>query len=228
MQRKNVQSRTGEKFKKDVPEIIKGCAGISIVQLFSKKLGGNYEKKAKKVICEYFSGPVVLGKDLFSDLNAIKRGAGALLNARLIPVIHDFLLAVKDVFKERGLLIPPVIVRSDGTLMSEETAEERPVETLLCGTCCKYCGSQVSCRRKKRPYCGYGRYNNRCGVYERWRTVKSFRWNPHWKLGNIRKRNVCGYIRSWRRYGSALRQAGTSVSGKLQNCSCFQFCTALS
>ena len=29
---------------------------------------------------------------------------------RLIPVIHDFLLAVKDVFKERGLLIPPVIL----------------------------------------------------------------------------------------------------------------------
>lgn len=131
-----------EKFKQDVPEIIKGCAGISIVQLFSKKLGGDYEKRAKKIIREYFSGPVVLGKDLFSDLNAIKRGAGALLNARLIPVIHDFLLAVKDVFRERGILIPPVIVRSDGTLMNEEMAEERPVETLLCGPAASIVGAR--------------------------------------------------------------------------------------
>ncbi len=131
-----------EKFRSDVPEMIKGCAGISIVQLFSKKLGGDYEKKAKKIIREFFSGPVVLGKDLFSDLNAIKRGAGALLNAGLIPVIHDFLLAVKEVFKERGLLIPPVIVRSDGTLMNEEMAEERPVETLLCGPAASIVGAR--------------------------------------------------------------------------------------
>lgn len=131
-----------EKFRSDVPEIIKGCAGISIVQLFSKKMGGDYEKKAKKIIREFFSGPVVLGKDLFSDLNAIKRGAGALLNAGLIPVIHDFLLAVKDVFEERGLLLPPVIVRSDGTLMNEEMAEERPVETLLCGPAASIVGAR--------------------------------------------------------------------------------------
>lgn len=137
-----------EKFEKDVPEIIKGCAGVSIVQLFSKKLGGDYEKKAKKIIREYFSGPVVLGKDLFSDLNAIKRGAGALLNARLIPVIHDFLLAVKEVFRERGLLIPPVIVRSDGTLMSEEMAEERPVETLLCGPAASIVGARYLAEEK--------------------------------------------------------------------------------
>lgn len=131
-----------EKFRNDVPEIIKGCAGISIVQLFSKKMGGDYEKKAKKIIRGLFSGPVVLGKDLFSDLNAIKRGAGALLNAGLIPVIHDFLLAVKEVFEERGLLLPPVIVRSDGTLMNEEMAEERPVETLLCGPAASIVGAR--------------------------------------------------------------------------------------
>lgn len=131
-----------EKFRNDVPEIIKGCAGISIVQLFSKKMGGDYEKKAKKIIRELFSGPVVLGKDLFSDLNAIKRGAGALLNAGLIPVIHDFLLAVKEVFEERGLLLPPVIVRSDGTLMNGEMAEERPVETLLCGPAASIVGAR--------------------------------------------------------------------------------------
>lgn len=55
------------------------------------------------------------------------------MNARLILVIHDFLEAVKAVFQGYGVELPPVIVRSDSSLMNERMAEERPVETLLCG-----------------------------------------------------------------------------------------------
>ncbi len=131
-----------EKFEREVPELLKGCQGVSVVQLFSKKFCGSYEKKARSIIRRYFDGPVILGKDLFSDLNAIKRGAGALLNARLIPVIHDFLEAVKKVFKEYGISAPPVIVRSDGSLMNEALAEEKPVETLLCGPAASIVGAR--------------------------------------------------------------------------------------
>lgn len=130
-----------EQFRKEVPGLIKGNAGISVVQLFSKKFGGNYEIKAREIIRKFFGGPIVLGKDLFSDLNAIKRGAGALLNARLISVIHDFLEAVKEVFAGYGIQVPPVIVRSDGSLMNEEMACERPVETLLCGPAASIIGA---------------------------------------------------------------------------------------
>lgn len=122
-----------EQFRKDLPDLLKGYVGVSVVQLFSKQFGGNYEIQARDMIREVFSGPIVLGKDLFSDLNAIKRGAGALLNARLISVIHDFLEAVREVFAGYGISTPPVIVRSDGSLMNEGFACERPVETLLCG-----------------------------------------------------------------------------------------------
>lgn len=122
-----------ELFRRDLPKILDGCQGIGIVQLFSKKFGGNYEIKAREIVQEYFKGPVVLGKDLFSDLNAIKRGAGVLLNARLIPVIQDFLEAVGEVFSGYGVSVPPVIVRSDGSLMNGSMACEKPVETLLCG-----------------------------------------------------------------------------------------------
>lgn len=130
-----------EQFKKEVPKLLKGYAGVSVVQLFSKKFGGNYEILAREIIRETFHGPIVLGKDLFSDLNAIKRGAGALLNARLISVVHDFLEAVKEVFGGYGISVPPVIVRSDGSLMNEELACERPVETLLCGPAASIIGA---------------------------------------------------------------------------------------
>jgi N-methylhydantoinase A/oxoprolinase/acetone carboxylase beta subunit len=131
-----------EQFACEVPEVLKGCQGVSIVQLFSKKFCGNYEKKARDIIRRHFDGPIILGKDLFSDLNAIKRGAGALLNARLIPVIHDFLGAVKKVFHGYGISVPPVIVRSDGSLMNEALAGEKPVETLLCGPAASIVGAR--------------------------------------------------------------------------------------
>jgi N-methylhydantoinase A/oxoprolinase/acetone carboxylase beta subunit len=40
---------------------------------------------------------------MFSDLDAIKRGASALLNGRLIPVLHEFLEAIRRALKARGL-----------------------------------------------------------------------------------------------------------------------------
>ncbi|HZK25314.1 MAG TPA: hydantoinase/oxoprolinase family protein, partial [Oscillospiraceae bacterium] len=63
----------------------------------------------------------------------IKRGASTLLNARLIPVIDDFLKAIKNSLQKRNITAPVVIVRSDGSLMSERFTTVRPVETLLCG-----------------------------------------------------------------------------------------------
>ena len=70
---------------------------------------------------------------LFHDRNVIQRGASALLNARLLPVIDEFLEAVRYSMKLRNLNYPVVIMRSDGSLMNETYARNHPVETLLCG-----------------------------------------------------------------------------------------------
>lgn len=129
-------------FEDDLDDLVKSCDCISVVQLFSKAHSGSYEKKAAQYIKNKKDMPVILGCDLFYDLNAIKRGAGALLNARLIPVIYDFLEAVKKVFGKYKIKVPTVIVRSDGSLMTEKIAMERPVETLLCGPAASIKGAQ--------------------------------------------------------------------------------------
>lgn len=85
---------------------------------------------------------MILGHDLFPDRNMLRRGAGALLNARLIPVIHEFMTAVKAVFLNHGLSLPVVIMRSDGNLMSDEYTCRHPVETLLCGPAASITGVQ--------------------------------------------------------------------------------------
>lgn len=130
-----------ERFEKELPEFLEDCDGLSIVQVFAREHHGAYEKKAEAMVKSCKELPVILGHDLFQDLNAVKRGAGALLNARLVPVICDFLAAVKEVFREAHLELPAIIVRSDGSLMNEEFAERRPVETLLCGPAASVVGA---------------------------------------------------------------------------------------
>ena len=114
-------------------EAFAGCTGIAVSQVFAGRNGGAYEKQAKKILSRYYDVPVICAYEMFSDLNAIKRGAGAFLNARLIPLIEDFLHAVKEVLHRRNLNAPIYIVRSDGSLMNETFTRLYPVETLLCG-----------------------------------------------------------------------------------------------
>jgi N-methylhydantoinase A/oxoprolinase/acetone carboxylase beta subunit len=71
----------------------------------------------------------------------MKRAASALINAQLIPLINEFLDAVKANLIKRNIKAPMVIVRGDGTLMSEEFARKMPVETLLSGPAASVIGT---------------------------------------------------------------------------------------
>ncbi len=130
-----------ESFKRDLTDFLADCDCVSIVQLFSADYHGAYEKHAAKIVREFRDIPVILGNSLFPDRNAIRRGSGALLNARLIPVLHDFLVAIKEVFARRNMNLPIAIIRSDGSQMSEKFASGRPVETLLCGPAASVIGA---------------------------------------------------------------------------------------
>ena len=109
------------------------CDAVAVVEMYANKSGANMEKRAAEMIKAELDIPVVCGHSLFSETNIVKRGASALLNARLLSVIEDFLAAVKKAMAERNIKAPFVIVRSDGSLMNGEFTATRPVETLLCG-----------------------------------------------------------------------------------------------
>lgn len=91
------------------------------------------EAEAKRRLAAWTGKPVVAGHEITGELNSLKRAASALLNARLLPVIADFLQAVEAVLHKRGMDCPVAIVRGDGTLMNRAFAASRPIETLLCG-----------------------------------------------------------------------------------------------
>lgn len=128
-------------FRRVLPAFLEGCDCVSIVQLYSADYQGAFEKHAAEIVQEISGIPVILGNTLFPDRNAIRRGSGALLNARLIPVLHEFLTAIRDVFARRNMNLPIAIIRSDGSQMSEDYAAGRPVETLLCGPAASVIGA---------------------------------------------------------------------------------------
>lgn len=130
---KIVEPPNWEEFEGLIEKRFGECDALGVVEMFAKKTGAVLEKKATELVHEKYNIPIVCGHELFSEYNIVKRGASTLLNARLISIIEEFTAAVKRALKELKIDVPFVIVRSDGSLMTEKFAQVRPIETLLCG-----------------------------------------------------------------------------------------------
>ena len=104
--------------------------------------GGVCEKLAKERLTSKYDVPFVMAYELASELNVMERGATALLNAKLLPTIDEFMQSVKSALRARGLDGRMMIVRSDGSLMSEEMALLHPVKTILSGPAASIIGGK--------------------------------------------------------------------------------------
>jgi N-methylhydantoinase A/oxoprolinase/acetone carboxylase beta subunit len=127
-------------FSRSIAEKFSRLDGAGIVEIYAMKNSGVVEKKAREIFRKQFNIPVVCGHELFSELNSLQRGSSTLLNARLFPVIEEFLKAIQKASARRDIKAETVIVRSDGSLMSGGFASVRPVETLLCGPAASIAG----------------------------------------------------------------------------------------
>jgi len=110
-----------------------GAEALALVEMNAMHNGGKFEERMERALAGFCDLPVIRGAQLFNELNSLQRAASALLNARLLPIIDQFIQAAKQALTRRGVTAPLVIVRSDGSVMSEGFTKVRPVETLLCG-----------------------------------------------------------------------------------------------
>ena len=115
---------------------------LGVVEANAARNGAVCERHAKEVLAARFGVPVIMASELASDLNMMERGATALLNARLLPVIEDFLSSVRRSLEQRGIDAPVFVVRSDGSLMDEAFARQHPVETILSGPAASILGAR--------------------------------------------------------------------------------------
>lgn len=102
----------------------------------------SHELAAKAVIQENTGLPVTCGHELTSQLDAPRRAATVLLNARLIPLIRGLLVSVERVLSDRGIQAPLMVVKGDGTLIASRTARDVPVETILSGPAASVVGAR--------------------------------------------------------------------------------------
>ena len=107
-------------------------AAIAVSSYFSP-LNPAHEERAYEAITEVTDLPVVLGHQLSTKLNSIRRAATAALNASLIGILSDFIKAVQEALQRRGIQAPLMVVRGDGALMRADVAVRRPLETVLSG-----------------------------------------------------------------------------------------------
>ncbi|MDO5854102.1 MAG: hydantoinase/oxoprolinase family protein, partial [Thermoplasmata archaeon] len=92
-----------------------------------------HEARVKRMAEEVLGIPTVCGYELSSALGFNERTVTCVMNARLIPVIGELLRSVNSVLAERGISAPLMVVKGDGSVMGEDMARERPVETILSG-----------------------------------------------------------------------------------------------
>ena len=102
-----------------------------------------HEERVAEIARGMLDVPVVLGHELSSGLGFNERSTTALMNARLTPVIADLVASVKQSLSSFGIDAPLMIVKGDGTVINEEEAVKRPVETVLSGPASSLTGAKA-------------------------------------------------------------------------------------
>lgn len=122
-----------------------GVEGCAVCEIHGMRNNGVLEEKAAGIIRRRTGLPVVCASTLFSGLSSLERAASAVLNAGLLPVTQEFMDAVAEAFRQRGIHAPLRIVRSDGSLMGRDYSIDHAVETLLSGPAASALGGGALC-----------------------------------------------------------------------------------
>jgi N-methylhydantoinase A/oxoprolinase/acetone carboxylase beta subunit len=100
-----------------------------------------HELRIRELIEELSARPVTCGHELASDLDAPRRALTVALNARMVPIIHELILAVQSILEMRKIHAPLMMVKGNGSLINTQTALKQPVGTVLSGPAASVIGA---------------------------------------------------------------------------------------
>lgn len=112
---------------------LRGAVDAIAVSGYASVRNPEHEIYVKERVRELLNVPVVCAHELTTTLGFYDRTVTAALNARLIPMISDLIDSVKSSMSAFEINAPLMIVKGDGTLMTEECARDKPIETILSG-----------------------------------------------------------------------------------------------
>lgn len=105
---------------------------VAVSGLFSVR-NPDHEERIREMVRRILDLPAVCGHDLSSSLGFSTRVSTCIMNALLVPVMENLISSVKKTLSEFGISAPLMIVRGNGSMMSESMALAKPVETILSG-----------------------------------------------------------------------------------------------
>ncbi|SHJ25325.1 N-methylhydantoinase A/oxoprolinase/acetone carboxylase, beta subunit [Dethiosulfatibacter aminovorans DSM 17477] len=126
---------------KAVDELDRKVETFSVSSYFSVR-NPEHELLAREFIYKRTGKPVVCGHELTSKLGFHERAVTASLNAKILPTIESLIKSVRKVLLEKNIKAPLMVVKGDGSLMDEETAMLKPIETILSGPASSIIGAK--------------------------------------------------------------------------------------
>jgi N-methylhydantoinase A/oxoprolinase/acetone carboxylase beta subunit len=117
-------------------------AGAFAVSGYFGVYNPSHELVVGDLVHELTGKPVTCGHELTSNLNAPRRALTAVLNARLVPLLNQLILAVKDILSAKNIHAHLMVVKGDGSLIEAHMALEHPVETILSGPAASVVGAR--------------------------------------------------------------------------------------
>lgn len=128
---------------------IKGTVDALAISSYFSPLNPEHEQRAREAVTGVCDLPIVLGHQLSTKLGSVERATTAALNASLLAVLQDFIVAVRRSLESREIRAPLMVVRGDGTLMSDEFAARSPVETIHSGPAASAIGGRFLSGRER-------------------------------------------------------------------------------
>jgi hypothetical protein len=109
---------------------------------YAGSINPDHEVAVKRILMSETGRFVSCGHELSQLLNFRMRAQTAVHNARIVPRLTRLLKDVAAVLEQTGIRVPVMVVRGDGTLMSQQLAMQRPVETILSGPAASVAGAR--------------------------------------------------------------------------------------
>ncbi len=116
-------------------------SGFAIAGYFAVR-NASHELAVRDYLIEKTGLATTCSHELSSKLGGPKRALTTVLNARLIPVIQDLILACRSHLEKIGIKSPLMVVRGDGALVDADFALKRPIETILSGPAASLVGAK--------------------------------------------------------------------------------------
>ncbi len=122
------------KLRESITKMVKNGVEAITVSLMNSYANGAHEERIRDILKEMYPDiPVSISSAILPEFREYERTQTAVMNSYVRPVVGRYMDGIASKLKERDMSTHVNILRSDGGLMTLQTAKEMPVYALVSG-----------------------------------------------------------------------------------------------